>query len=113
HALHHFPTRRSSDLVTIMQMDAELDHGPILATAETEIGPHQDAVSLTASLADIGAALLVDTVGRLDEIEPREQDHRRSTYARKLSREDGELGWDLDAVDIDRRVRAFQPWPGV
>ena len=99
--------------VTIMRMDAELDHGPILSTAETEIGPHEDAVSLTDRLAEMGAALLVDTVGRLDEIEPREQDHEHVTYARRLAREDGELDWARGAVDIDRRVRAFQPWPGV
>jgi methionyl-tRNA formyltransferase len=99
--------------VTIMQMDAELDHGPILARAETEIGPHEDAVSLTSRLADLGAALLVDTLARLDEIEPLEQDHEKATYARKLTREDGELDWTRDAVEIDRRVRAFQLWPGV
>jgi methionyl-tRNA formyltransferase len=99
--------------VTIMQMDAELDHGPILAMAETEIGPDEDAVSLTDRLASLGADLLVETVSRLDEIEPREQDHDRATYARKLTREDGELDWTLGAVEIDRRVRAFQPWPGV
>jgi methionyl-tRNA formyltransferase len=99
--------------VTIMQMDAELDHGPILATAPTEIGPHEDAVSLTARLADLGASLLVDTIGRLNEIEPRKQDHAKATYARKLTRDDGELEWTLDSLEIDRRVRAFQPWPGV
>jgi methionyl-tRNA formyltransferase len=99
--------------VTIMRMDEQLDHGPILATAETEIGPHEYADSLTDRLANLGAELLVETVGRLDEIEPREQEHDRATYARKLAREDGELDWTLDAVEIDRHVRAFQPWPGV
>jgi methionyl-tRNA formyltransferase len=99
--------------VTIMQMDEQLDHGPILATAEVEVGPHEYADSLTERLADLGARLLVDTIGRLDEIEPRGQEHDKATYARKLTREDGELDWTLDAADIDRRVRAFQPWPGV
>jgi methionyl-tRNA formyltransferase len=99
--------------VTIMRMDEQLDHGPILATAETEIGPHEYADSLTDRLADLGAGLLVETIGRLDEIEPREQEHDTATYARKLTREDGELDWTLDAAEIDRHVRAFQPWPGV
>jgi methionyl-tRNA formyltransferase len=99
--------------VTIMQMDEQLDHGRILATAEVEVGPHEYADSLTERLADLGAGLLVDTIGRLDEIEPRQQEHDKATYARKLTREDGELDWTLDAADIDRRVRAFQPWPGV
>jgi methionyl-tRNA formyltransferase len=99
--------------VTIMQMDEQLDHGPILAMAEVEVGPHEYADALTQRLAGLGADLLVETIGRLDEIEPREQDHDQATYARKLTREDGELDWALDAAGIDRRVRAFQPWPGV
>src|SRR5262249_35528394 len=48
-----------------------------------------------------------------DDIEPVEQDQSAATLASKLAREDGELGWDLDAADLDRRVRALQPWPGV
>src|SRR2546430_7068638 len=99
--------------VTIMQMDEQLDHGPVLALSETAIGEREDAQQLGARLAGLGAGLLVDTLGRLDLIEPREQDHSAATLAPKLSREDGELSWDLDAAEIDRRVRAFQPWPGV
>src|SRR6202011_2538465 len=99
--------------VTIMQMDEQLDHGPILALSETAIGEREDAQQLGARLAGLGAGLLVDTLGRLELIEPREQDHSAGTLAPKLSREDGELSWDLDAAEIDRRVRAFQPWPGV
>jgi methionyl-tRNA formyltransferase len=99
--------------VTIMQMDEQLDHGPILAMSETATGEREDAQQLGARLAGLGAGLLVDTLGRLDLIEPREQDHSAATLAPKLSREDGELSWDLDAAEIDRRVRAFQPWPGV
>ena len=99
--------------VTIMRMDEQLDHGPVLAAEDTEIGPHEDAVELTERLAAMGADLLVRTIARLDELEPVEQDHARATPAPKLAREDGELGWELDAAEIDRRVRALQPWPGV
>ena len=99
--------------VTIMRMDEQLDHGPILAIAETEIGPHEDAPSLTARLAQLGADCLVETLERLEEIEPREQDHSAATLAPRLKKEDGELAWELPAEDIDRRVRAFRPWPGV
>ena len=99
--------------VTIMRMDEQLDHGPILATREVEIGAHEDAGSLTERLAAVGADLLVETLGRLDSISPVEQDHARATLAPKLRREDGDLEWDLAAEEIDRRVRAFQPWPGV
>jgi methionyl-tRNA formyltransferase len=99
--------------VTIMRMDEQLDHGPILATWETPIGRHEDAAALAERLAVAGAALLVATVARLDEITPVEQDHAAATVAPKLARQDGELEWDAGAGEIDRRVRALQPWPGV
>jgi methionyl-tRNA formyltransferase len=99
--------------VTIMRMDELLDHGPVLTMLETPIGPHEDAASLAERLAPMGAELLVETIARLDEIVPVEQDHAAATQAPKLSREDGELEWDLDARDVDLRVRGFQPWPGV
>jgi methionyl-tRNA formyltransferase len=96
-----------------MLMDEQLDHGPILATRKVTINPREDAAALTRRLAKVGAALLVKTVGRLDEITPVEQDHARATLAPRLRREDGELEWEVGAEEIDRRVRALQPWPGV
>lgn len=99
--------------VTIMRMDEQLDHGPVLAMRQTAIGPREDATELTSRLADMGAELLVETLARLDEVAPVEQDHSHATVAPRLRREDGELGWDLGAQEIDRRVRALQPWPGV
>ena len=99
--------------VTIMQMDEQLDHGPVLTRREVEIGTHENAAELADRLARLGADLLVETLARLDEITPQEQDHARATLAPKLSREDGELDWDRPAAEIDRAVRAFQPWPGV
>ena len=99
--------------VTIMQMDEQLDHGPILTARELPIGREDDAAVLTNRLALAGAELLVETIGRLDQITPREQDHSLATLAPKLSRADGDLSWELPAVEIDLRVRAFRPWPGV
>jgi methionyl-tRNA formyltransferase len=99
--------------VTIMRMDEQLDHGPILATRVTEIGARDDGVALTSRLAEMGALLLVETLERLDEIKPVEQDHATATTAPRLQREDGALEWSEDAREIDRRVRALQPWPGV
>jgi methionyl-tRNA formyltransferase len=98
--------------VTIMKMDEQLDHGPILSTSPTSIGEREDSVSLTSRLAQLGAQALVDTVSRLEDITPREQDHSQSTLAPKLSKEEGELESNMDPREIDRRVRALQPWPG-
>jgi len=99
--------------VTIMRMDEQLDHGPVLAMRETPIGERESGAELAERLAEMGAELLVETVARLDEVEPIEQDHDAATLAPKLAREDGELDWSLDAGEIDRRVRGLQPWPGV
>ena len=98
---------------TIMRMDEQLDHGPVLARRETEIGPHEDAPSLAARLAGLGADLLVETLGHLGEIEPEVQDESLVTLAPKLQKSDGELEWTLPVEEIDRRVRALRPWPGV
>jgi methionyl-tRNA formyltransferase len=99
--------------VTIMKMNEKLDHGPVLAATKTAIGEREDAASLTSRLAEMGAQLLVETLERLDEIEPVEQDERAATLAPRLRREDGELEWELGPIEIDRRVRGLQPWPGV
>jgi methionyl-tRNA formyltransferase len=99
--------------VTIMRMDEQLDHGPVLAVRTTVIAEGEDAVALTSRLAVIGAELLVDTVARIEEVEGVEQEHARATLAPRLRREDGELEWSVGADEIDRRVRALQPWPGV
>jgi len=99
--------------VTIMRMDEQLDHGPILAVRKVVIEPQEDAAGLTRRLAEVGAVLLVETIAQLDGITEVEQDHTRATTAPRLRREDGELEWSLGAEEIDRRVRALQPWPGV
>lgn len=98
--------------VTIMRMDEQLDHGPVLAARETSIGEREDAAALSARLAQMGAELLVEALGRLDKIGAVEQEHAAATIAPRLRREDGELEWTMNAHEIDRRVRALQPWPG-
>lgn len=99
--------------VTIMRMDELLDHGPVLARREAEIGPHETAVALGERLARLGSDLLVETLGRLAEIDPEPQDEEQATQAPKLKKPDGELEWTLPADEIDRHVRALEPWPGV
>ncbi len=98
--------------VTTMRIDAGLDTGDMLLRAETEIGPEETAVELGARLAAMGAALLAETLARLDQIVPEKQDPAQATYAPLLKKEDGLIGWRASAAAIHSRVRGFQPWPG-
>jgi methionyl-tRNA formyltransferase len=98
--------------VTIMRMDEKLDHGPILAHRAIPIGPQTTAVELTAQLAEVGAALLVEVLADLERFPPVEQDHDAATVSPRLRKDDGDLDWAVPAVEIDRRVRALNPWPG-
>jgi len=100
--------------VTIMRIDAGLDTGDILASAETEIGAEENAIELAGRLAGIGADLLVETLAgwAAGRIEPRKQDSARATYAPILKKEDGLIDWQQPAAAIHQRVRGFQPWPG-
>ena len=99
--------------VTIMQMDAGLDTGAMLALAATPIHAHDTAASLHDRLAEIGAALLVSTLARLvrADITPQAQDNTHASYASKLKKEEARIDWGADAGLLARRVRAFNPWP--
>jgi methionyl-tRNA formyltransferase len=103
--------------VSIMRMEAGLDTGPVWATRSTPIGPRETAPDLTDRLAVMGADVLVDVLARLEREPswaPEPQDGSRATYAPRLTREDGRVDWaEQGADEIDRRVRALQPWPGV
>ncbi|MBN2507849.1 MAG: methionyl-tRNA formyltransferase [Verrucomicrobia bacterium] len=100
--------------VTIMQMDAGLDTGPILAQRTTPIEPGDDAQTLHNRLAALGATLLLDTIpGYLaGQIRPRPQPAQNASYARKITREDGHMDWHKPAETLHRQVRALTPWPG-
>jgi methionyl-tRNA formyltransferase len=99
--------------VTTMQMDEGLDTGAILLQRGTTIGEVETAPELMSRLSRMGADLLSETLARLDGISPREQSEEKATFAPVLKREDGLLDWALDAAQIERRVRGFQPWPNV
>ena len=98
--------------VSIMKIDEQLDHGPVLDIRATPIEQGEDAAQLTRRLAGIGGQLLVETLANFDELHVVGQDHSRATLAPKLTKQEGELEWSLDAREIDRRVRGLQPWPG-
>jgi methionyl-tRNA formyltransferase len=100
--------------VTTMMIDAGLDTGPTLLTRTTPIGPEETSPELEARLAALGAELLLDTIASLEAgtVRPTPQDHARATLAPIIKKEDGRVDWTARAEVIERRVRAFQPWPG-
>mgnify|MGYP003681896042 CR=1 FL=1 len=99
--------------VSIMLMDKGLDTGPILTRAQISISTQDTTGSLTAKLSHIGARLLQEVlVGWLKgKLTPKPQNETEATYSSPITKEDGEINWHLPAIDIWRRVRAFQPWP--
>jgi len=110
-ALIHGETRTG---VTTMRLDAGLDTGPILLQAEETIGEDDTALTLSARLSERGAALMVETLRRLEAgtLTPRPQDSSQATAAPRLKREDGRLDWSQPAREIYNRVRGLLPWPG-
>jgi len=100
--------------VTIMRMDEGMDTGDILSQGEIPMEDEETAETLHDKLASLGAPLLLETVSRMKrgEVTPIRQDSSRVTYAPPLKKEDGRIDWRREAIEIDRQVRAFSPWPG-
>ena len=97
--------------ITIMQMDEGLDTGPTLLRETVPITPSTTTASLHDVLAQMGARLILTALAPPRRT-PVPQPAEGATYAPKLSREDGRIDWTLDATSIERRVLAFDPWPG-
>ncbi len=97
--------------VTIQRIVEKLDAGPILAMAKTEIEPRETAATLEKKLADMGAGLLTETLK--NPITETPQDEAKITICKKLTRATGMVDAGVTAEEIDRRVRALVPWPGV
>ncbi|MBS3783383.1 MAG: methionyl-tRNA formyltransferase [Anaerolineae bacterium] len=100
--------------VTIMKMDAGLDTGPVLAQREEPIRPDDTRATLTERLSYVGAELLAETLPSYlaGKLRPRPQADEQATLADQLRKGDGRLDWSRKAVELDRKVRAFTPWPG-
>lgn len=96
--------------VTIMQMDAGLDTGPILLAEAVPIPPDATAGTLAVTLASLGARLIVRALA--EDPPPRPQREEQACYAPRLAHEDARLDWWEPAPALARRVRAFDPWPG-
>lgn len=99
--------------VTIMQMDVGLDTGAMIRKVSCPIAADETSTSLYDKLAELGPLALVDTVDAMaagnTTAEP--QDDALANYAQKLSKEEARIDWTMDAVAIERCIRAFNPWP--
>jgi len=98
--------------ITIMQMDAGLDTGPILLAEALEIGADDTAGRLHDKLAALGGRLIVEALAKLDRLTPRPQPQEGVTYAAKIDKAEGAIDWRRPAVEIERKLRAFDPIPG-
>jgi len=100
--------------VTIMQMDVGLDTGPMLSKQSLRLEPEDTAGSVLQALSAMGADLLIKTLPDYlsGKIKPEPQPKEGATYAPMLKKEDGKLDFSQDVNELERRVRAFNPWPG-
>ena len=100
--------------VTLIQMDADMDTGPILAQREEPVRPDDTTPALTERLFGVAATLVRETLPAYLEgtLQPRSQPAEGATTTRLLKKQDGELQWAADVAALERQVRAYQPWPG-
>ena len=97
--------------VTIMQMDEGLDTGDMLHIATLPIANDDTSATMYEKLATLGPKALVDVVNDFESYTPTKQDDTQATYANKLSKEEALISWSDDAKQIERNIRAFNPWP--
>ena len=100
--------------ITIMQMDAGLDTGPMLSVAHEAIRSDDTTASLSERLAVVGAQLMADTLPKYlrGEIVPQPQPEDGVTYSPKIDKANAQIDWGRPAIEIERMVRAYLPWPG-
>ena len=100
--------------ITIMQMNEGLDTGDMLLKVTTPISETDTGGSLHDRLAELGGDAIVDALELLecDQLKPEPQDDGQANYAKKLSKAESWIDWQQSAIEIDRQIRAFFPWPG-
>ncbi|MBU3003517.1 methionyl-tRNA formyltransferase [Paraglaciecola arctica] len=97
--------------VTVMQMDEGLDTGAMLLKHSLTISKDDTSATLYQKLAEMGPTALLETLDSLTELQPQIQDDKLASYAKKLSKEEAKIDWHLSAEQIERNIRAFNPWP--
>lgn len=99
--------------VTIMQMDVGLDTGPMLLQRKIDMTTDETSQTLHDKLSQAGAVALIETLNLLAEnkIQAVPQENEYTTYANKITKEEALIDWSKSAIELDREVRAFNPWP--
>ena len=98
--------------VCIMQMEAGLDTGPVLLREAFDIGAQETTAQLHDRLSDMGARLIVEALGQLDELVPQVQPEDGVTYAAKIDKAEAQIDWQRSAEVVDRQIRGLSPFPG-
>lgn len=100
--------------VSIMIMDEKMDTGPVLEMAKIDIAENETTESLFNKMAALSKEVIKDVLPRWikGELKPKAQDGKKATYTKILSKDDGHIFWNKTAVEIERQIRAFDPWPG-
>lgn len=100
--------------ITIMQMDAGLDTGPILRQAKIKLEGDESLADVHDRLSELGAQSLVSTITDFiqGKMKPQVQDEKGASYIKTLKKEDGKIDWSKSATEIERLIRAYNPWPG-
>jgi methionyl-tRNA formyltransferase len=98
--------------VTIMRMERGLDTGPMLLAEALKIGAGDTAATLHDRLAEQGGRLIVDALRRIDALTPEPQPEAGVTYASKIDKAEAAIDWTRPTAEIERRIRAFDPFPG-
>jgi methionyl-tRNA formyltransferase len=97
--------------ISIMQMDAGMDTGPILQQASCTIEAHDTSETLLAKLALLGSETLLSTLEKFDSIKAVPQNNALASYAHKIKKQDAKIDWSKPAIEIALAIRAYQPWP--
>lgn len=98
--------------ITIMQVDEGLDTGAMLLKGEVEINAEMTGGELHDKMMKLGADLMREALRKLDELKPEQQDDSLACYAAKIEKEEARLNFDANAEVLERRIRAFNPFPG-
>jgi len=100
--------------VSIMLLDQKMDHGPIISQKEIKIEKKDNQIILGRKLAALGAKLLLQALPLYisGKIKPKDQDHKKASFTKLLEKEAGKINWNKEAIQIERKARAYLGWPG-